>query len=166
MIALDHFPNFEGMVDKRSRELDEMHAQIAASLAAGADNMHRRMKSPRLNTTPPVVREMALKKRIIDKLDRLKELAPTISEVVFSLHVDEIELALVMEQRCASATEYWRRLADGPIYAGGRAFLDLLNERGISATHLASLSIAEIDAVTKYVQGALDRKSSRKGHKA
>lgn len=156
------YSNFAAMVARRDEELAQLCDELVTSLAQGSGNIHARMKTPKLNTTPVAVRERALQKRVLDNLDKLKKLAPQVAEIVFTLHLDETELALVMDQRCDAAIEYWRRLADGKVYAGGRALLDLMWDRGIDANRLASLTTSEIDAVTKYIQGVLEKKWSRK----
>ena len=152
---------FEYVLKKRDQELEELATELKRDMAEGANRITQRLKNPRGNTTSVAVREAALKKSIIKKLDELQVLAPRFASIILRLHLDEIELGLVLDARRQAAVEYWKRLADGKVYAGARAFLDILeSHHGIDATALASLNETETHQINATIQKILEKKRS------
>lgn len=145
--------DFEYTLAKRDREMDELATNLERDMKTGADLIRKRIKNPRGNKTSLKVREGALKQSIIRKLDEISALSPRLASLMVSLHLDEIELALVIEARNGAAIDYWKRLAEGQIYVGARHMLDVLaHEHGIDAVALSALSQSEINQVAKTIK--------------
>ncbi|VXC98083.1 hypothetical protein [Sphingomonas sp. AX6] len=63
-----------------------------------------------------------MKINLMRNMDELQELSEKFAKVLFKVHKDEVELGIVMDQRRQAASDYWKRLADGRVYAGARQF--------------------------------------------
>lgn len=139
---------FEHILAERDREMNELAAALERDMKTGANLIRKRIKNPGGKTTSVAVREAALKQNIIRKLDEISVLAPRLASLMASLHLDEVELALVIEARTAAGIDYWKRLADGQVYVGARHLLDTLaHGHGIDAVALSALSQSEINQV-------------------
>lgn len=155
--------NFEGFSAERDEEIRAIHSELERIMSSTDYNEKKRLKNVRLKTTMPAIRERALKINLMRNMDELQELSEKFAKVLFKVHKDEVELGIVMDQRRQAASDYWKRLADGRVYAGARQFLDLLDRDGIDAESLASLNAHETHQINSYIQSVLLTKNpSRK----
>ncbi|MHA3842019.1 hypothetical protein ACX0GZ_12460 [Sphingomonas aestuarii] len=155
--------NFGRFSEERDEEIRAIHAELEKIMSSTDYNEKKRLKNIRLKTTMPAIRERVLKINLMRNMDELQELSEKFAKVLFKVHKDEVELGIVMDQRRQAASDYWKRLADGRVYAGARQFLDLLDRDGIDAESLASLNAHETHQINSYIQSVLLNKNpSRK----